>query len=144
MLYSTSWRWDNWLCYKINRNNSSQNRLVLSLTHSLKLMVGVLMQTRNLSQSRTSWSISKMMQDIDNPTFTDCSDVIEFQRSEGQWRQSHASRKHQGTSVWMPGHGCPDNGKQPDRHCRRERKRWRSGMLRKNQTVITSTLWLTQ
>lgn len=27
-----------------------------------------------------------MMQDIDNPTFTDCSDVIEFQRSEGQWR----------------------------------------------------------
>nr|DAF11232.1 MAG TPA: hypothetical protein [Caudoviricetes sp.] len=34
--------------------------MVLSLTHSLKLMVGVLMQTRNLSQSRVSWSISKM------------------------------------------------------------------------------------
>lgn len=30
--------------------------------------------------------VSKMMQEIDNPTFTDCSDVIEFQRSEGQWR----------------------------------------------------------
>lgn len=26
------------------------------------------------------------MQDIDNPTFTGCSDVIEFQRSEGKWR----------------------------------------------------------
>lgn len=33
-----------------------------------------------------SLMVSKMMQDIDNPTFTDCSDVIEFQRSEGQWR----------------------------------------------------------
>ena len=34
-----------------------------------------------------SLMVSKMMQDIDNPTFTDCSDVIEFQRSEGQWRR---------------------------------------------------------
>lgn len=33
-----------------------------------------------------SLMVSKMMQDIDNPTFTDCSDVIEFQRSEGKWR----------------------------------------------------------
>ncbi len=33
-----------------------------------------------------SLMVSKMMQDIDNPTFTGCSDVIEFQRSEGQWR----------------------------------------------------------
>ena len=27
-----------------------------------------------------------MMQEIDNPTFTDYSDAIEFKRSEGQWR----------------------------------------------------------
>lgn len=33
-----------------------------------------------------SLMVSKIMQDIDNPTFTDCSDVIEFQGSEGQWR----------------------------------------------------------
>lgn len=33
-----------------------------------------------------SLMVSKMMQDIDNPTFTGCSDVIGFQRSEGQWR----------------------------------------------------------
>lgn len=33
-----------------------------------------------------SLMVSKMMQEIDNPTFANCSDVIEFQRSEGQWR----------------------------------------------------------
>lgn len=33
-----------------------------------------------------SLMVSKMMQDIDNPTFTDCFDVISFQRSEGKWR----------------------------------------------------------
>lgn len=33
-----------------------------------------------------SLMVLKMMQDINNPTFTDCSDVIEFQRLEGQWR----------------------------------------------------------
>jgi hypothetical protein len=35
---------------------------------------------------RDSLMVSKIMQGIDNPTFTDCSDVIEFQRLEGQWR----------------------------------------------------------
>lgn len=34
-----------------------------------------------------SLRVSKMMQDIDNPTFIDCFDVMEFQRSEGQWRR---------------------------------------------------------
>ena len=43
-------------------------------------------QTKSEINHDDSLMLSKMMQDIDNPTFTDCSDVIEFQRSEGQWR----------------------------------------------------------
>ena len=43
-------------------------------------------QTKSEIRHDDSLMVSKMMQDIDNPTFADCSDVIEFQRSEGQWR----------------------------------------------------------
>lgn len=43
-------------------------------------------KTKSEIRHDDSLMVSKMMQDIDNPTFTDCSDVIEFQRSEGQWR----------------------------------------------------------
>lgn len=43
-------------------------------------------QTKSEIKHEDSLMVSKMMQDIDNPTFTDCSDVIEFQRSEGKWR----------------------------------------------------------
>lgn len=43
-------------------------------------------QTKSEIKHDDSLMVSKMMQDVDNPTFTDCSDVIEFQRSEGQWR----------------------------------------------------------
>ena len=43
-------------------------------------------QTKSEIRRDDSLMVSKMMQEIDNPTFTDCSDVIEFQRSEGQWR----------------------------------------------------------
>ena len=43
-------------------------------------------QTKSEIKHDDSLMVSKMMQDIDNPTFIDCSDVIEFQRSEGQWR----------------------------------------------------------
>lgn len=43
-------------------------------------------KTKSEIKHNDSLMVSKMMQDIDNPTFTDCSDVIEFQRSEGQWR----------------------------------------------------------
>ena len=43
-------------------------------------------QTKGEIRHDDSLMVSKMMQDVDNPTFTDCSDVIEFQRSEGQWR----------------------------------------------------------
>lgn len=43
-------------------------------------------QTKSEIRHDDSLMVSKMMQEIDNPTFTDCSDVIEFQRSEGQWR----------------------------------------------------------
>ena len=43
-------------------------------------------QTKSEIRHDDSLMVSKVMQDIDNPTFTDCSDVIEFQRSEGQWR----------------------------------------------------------
>lgn len=43
-------------------------------------------QTKGEIKHDDSLMVSKMMQDIDNPTFANCSDVIEFQRSEGQWR----------------------------------------------------------
>lgn len=43
-------------------------------------------QTKSEIRHDDSLMVSKVMQDVDNPTFTDCSDVIEFQRSEGQWR----------------------------------------------------------
>ena len=43
-------------------------------------------QTKSEIRRDDSLMVSKVMQDIDNPTFTNCSDVIEFQRSEGQWR----------------------------------------------------------
>ena len=43
-------------------------------------------QTKSEIRKDDSLMVFKMMQEIDNPTFTDCSDVIEFQRSEGQWR----------------------------------------------------------
>ena len=43
-------------------------------------------QTKSEIRRDDSLMVSKVIQDFDNPTFTDCSDVIEFQRSEGQWR----------------------------------------------------------
>lgn len=43
-------------------------------------------QTKSEIRHDDSLMVSKMMQDVDNPTFADYSDVIEFQRSEGQWR----------------------------------------------------------
>lgn len=43
-------------------------------------------QTKSEIRRDDSLMVSKVMQDFDNPTFTNCSDVIEFQRSEGQWR----------------------------------------------------------
>ena len=43
-------------------------------------------QTKGEIRHDDSLMVLKVMQDIDNPTFTNCSDVIEFQRSEGQWR----------------------------------------------------------
>lgn len=47
---------------------------------------GYAKKTKSEIRYKDSLIVSKIMQDIDNPTFTDCSDVIEFQRSEGQWR----------------------------------------------------------
>ena len=43
-------------------------------------------QTKSEIRHDDSLMVSKMIQKIDNPTFADCSDVIGFQRSEGQWR----------------------------------------------------------
>lgn len=43
-------------------------------------------KTKREIRQNDSLMVLKMMQDIDNPTFTDCYDVVEFQRSEGQWR----------------------------------------------------------
>lgn len=43
-------------------------------------------RTKSEIKRDDSLMVSKMMQEIDNPTFDDCYDVVEFQRSEGQWR----------------------------------------------------------
>ena len=43
-------------------------------------------QTKSEIRHDDSLMVFKMMQEIDNPTFTDYSDAIEFQRSENQWR----------------------------------------------------------
>lgn len=43
-------------------------------------------QTKSEIRHDDSLMVFKMMQEIDNPTFTGYSDAIEFQRSEGQWR----------------------------------------------------------
>lgn len=43
-------------------------------------------QTKSEIRHDDSLMVSKMMQEISNPTFTDCTDAIEYQRSEGQWR----------------------------------------------------------
>ena len=43
-------------------------------------------KTKSEIRHDDSLMVSKMMKETDNPTFTDYSDVIEFQRSEGQWR----------------------------------------------------------
>lgn len=47
---------------------------------------GYMKKTKSGIKLNDSLMLSKMMQDIDNPTFIDCSDVIDFQRSESQWR----------------------------------------------------------
>ena len=43
-------------------------------------------QTKSEIRHNDSLMVFKMMQEIDNPTFTDYSDAIEFQRSESKWR----------------------------------------------------------
>lgn len=43
-------------------------------------------QTKSEIRHNDSLMVLKMMQEIGNPTFTNYSDAIEFQRSEGQWR----------------------------------------------------------
>lgn len=43
-------------------------------------------QTKSEIRHDDSLMVFKMMQEIDNPTFTGYSDAIEFQRSEGKWR----------------------------------------------------------
>lgn len=43
-------------------------------------------QTKSEIRHDDSLMVSKMMQEIDNPVFSDYSDAIEYQRSEGQWR----------------------------------------------------------
>ena len=43
-------------------------------------------QTKSEIRHDDSLMVTNIMQEIDNPTFTDCTDAIEYQRSEGQWR----------------------------------------------------------
>ena len=43
-------------------------------------------QTKSEIRHDDSLMVTNMMREIDNPTFADCTDAIEYQRSEGQWR----------------------------------------------------------
>lgn len=43
-------------------------------------------QTKSEIRHDDSLMVTNMIREIDNPTFTDCTDAIEYQRSEGQWR----------------------------------------------------------
>lgn len=43
-------------------------------------------QTKSEIRRDDSLMVTNMMREIDNPTFTDYSNAIEYQRSEGQWR----------------------------------------------------------
>ena len=43
-------------------------------------------QTKSEIKHDDSLMVSKMMQDIDNPTFADYSDALTYQKTEGQWR----------------------------------------------------------
>ena len=43
-------------------------------------------QTKSEIKHDDSLMVSKMMQEIDNPTFADYSDALTYQKTEGQWR----------------------------------------------------------
>lgn len=43
-------------------------------------------QTKSEIRHDDSLMVSKMMQEIDNPTFSDYSDALTYQKIEGQWR----------------------------------------------------------
>lgn len=43
-------------------------------------------QTKSEIRHDDSLMVSKMMQDIDNPTFANYSDALVYQKAEGQWR----------------------------------------------------------
>lgn len=60
--------------------------LIMLIVAVIVSSCGYMKKTKREIKHDDSLMVSKIMQDIDNPTFTDCSDVIEFQRSEGQWR----------------------------------------------------------
>lgn len=60
--------------------------LIMLIVAATVSSCGHVRQTRSEIKHNDSLMVSKIMQDIDNPTFTSRYDVIEFQRSEGQWR----------------------------------------------------------
>lgn len=43
-------------------------------------------QTKSEIRHDDSLMVSKMMQEVDNPTFADYSDALTYQKTEGQWR----------------------------------------------------------
>lgn len=60
--------------------------LIMLIVATTVSSCGYVKQKKSEIEHEDSLMVSKIMQDIDNPTFTDCSDVIDFQRSEGQCR----------------------------------------------------------
>lgn len=60
--------------------------LIMLIVAATVSSCGHVKRTKSEIKHDDSLMVLRMMQDIDNPTFTDCSDVIVFQRSKGQWR----------------------------------------------------------
>ena len=60
--------------------------LIMLIVATTMSSCGYAKKTKSEIRHNDSLMVSEVMQEIDNPTFTDCYDVIGFQRSEGQWR----------------------------------------------------------
>lgn len=60
--------------------------LIMLIAASTMSSCDYVKQTKSEIRENDSLMVVKMMQEIDNPTFTDYSDAIEFQKTEGKWR----------------------------------------------------------
>ena len=60
--------------------------LIMLITAATVSSCDYVKQTKSEIRKDDSLMVSKMMQEIDNPTFDSYADVIVYQKTEGQWR----------------------------------------------------------